>query len=226
MHVEVIPTEDLSSRAALWVADRVWSAWAERGTAHLAVSGGSSPAVMFVALSGLRLPWEHVHVWQVDERVAPEGDPDRNANQLRPLREAGAHVHEMDVADPDLDRAAVAYAGDLHVACGGILDVVHLGLGADGHTASWTPGDPVIGVDDRDVAVSREYQGHVRLTLTRPVVNRARAVCFLVSGAAKSAALTGLMTGDPSMPASAVRVETARCFADPAARGHRPVGPR
>lgn len=219
MHVEVIPTQDLSWRAALWVADRIWSASAERGSAHIAVSGGSSPAAMFGVLAGLRLPWAQLHVWQVDERVAPDGDGDRNANQLRPLRESGAHVHEMDVTDADLERAAVAYAGDLRVACGGILDVVHLGLGADGHTASWTPGDPVIAIDDRDVAVSLEYQGRVRLTLTRPAVNRARAVCFLVAGAGKAKALSGLVTGDPTVPATAVRAETAMCFADPAAAG-------
>jgi 6-phosphogluconolactonase len=219
VHVEVIPTQDVSWRAALWVADRVWSAWAERGVAHVAVSGGSSPAAMFGVLSGLRLPWEALHVWQVDERVAPEGHPDRNANQLRPLRESGAQVHEMDVADADLERAAVAYAGDLRVACGGILDVVHLGLGADGHTASWTPGDPVIAVSDRDVAVSAEYQGRLRLTLTRPAVNRARAVCFLVSGGAKARALSGLLTGDPAVASTAVRADLARCFVDPPAAG-------
>lgn len=219
MHVEVIPTQDLSWRAALWVADRVWSACAERGSAHVAVSGGSSPAAMFGVLAGLRLPWEHLHIWQVDERVAPDGHADRNANQLRPLRESGATVHEMNVNDADLEGAAIAYAGDLHVACGGVLDVVHLGLGADGHTASWTPGDPVIGVSDSDVAVSQEYQGRVRLTLTRPAVNRARSVCFLVAGAAKAKAVSGLLTGDPSVPASAVRVESAMCFADPAAAG-------
>jgi 6-phosphogluconolactonase len=219
VHVEVIPTQDVSWRAALWVSDRVWSAWAERGKAHIAVSGGSSPAAMFGVLAGLRLPWEALHVWQVDERVAPDGHPDRNANQLRPLRESGATVHEMDVVDADLERAAVAYAGDLHVACGGILDVVHLGLGADGHTASWTPGDSVIAIGDRDVAVSQEYHGRVRLTLTRPAVNRARAICFLVAGGTKARALSGLLTGDPSVPATGVVTDHARCFVDPAAAG-------
>jgi len=219
VHVEVIPTQDLSWRAATWMADRIWSAWAERRSAHVAVSGGTTPAAMFGVLSGLRLPWDAVHVWQVDERVAPDGDPDRNANQLRPLAESGATIHLFEVGDPDLDRAAVAYAGDLHVACHGILDVVHLGLGPDGHTASWPPGDPVIGVDDRDVGVSQPYQGRVRLTLTPPAVNRARAVCFLVAGASKAAPLSGLLTDDASVPATAVRRERAVCFADPAAAG-------
>ena len=219
MHVEVIPTQDLSWRAALWMSDRIWSAWAERGAAHVAVSGGSTPAAMFGVLAGLRLPWDALHVWQVDERVAPADDPDRNANQLRPLRESGAHVHLFEVDDPDMERAAVAYAGDLHVACQGVLDAVHLGLGADGHTASWPPGDPVIGIDDRDVGISLPYQGRVRLTLTRPAVNRARSVGFLVSGAAKAHALTGLLTGDPTVPATAVRTDHAVCFVDPPAAG-------
>ena len=219
MHVEVIPTQDLSWRAALWLADRIWAGWAERGAAHVAVSGGTTPAAMFGVLAGLRLPWDALHVWQVDERVAPGGDPDRNAGQLAPLRESGATVHLFDVEDADLDRAAVAYAGDLHVACKGILDAVHLGLGADGHTASWPPGDPVIGIDDRDVGVSQPYQGRVRLTLTRPAVNRARSVCFLVSGASKVAALTGLLRGDPSIPATAVLADRTVCFVDPPAAG-------
>lgn len=219
MHVEVISPEQLPARAALWIADRLWSAWAERGAAHLAVSGGSTPAAMFASLAALELPWGDVHVWQVDERVAPDGHADRNASQLGPLADAGATLHLMDVTSPDLEGAAVAYAGDLHVACKGLLDVVHLGLGSDGHTASWTPGDPVIAVESADVAVTRAYQGRARLTLTRPAVNRARSIGFLVGGASKADALQRLMTDDPTVPATAVRRERAVCFADPAAVG-------
>ena len=211
--------EALAARTAVWVADRVWTAWSERGAAHVAVSGGTTPAAMFVALADLRLPWADVHVWQVDERIAPDGDADRNAGQLGPLRDAGASVHLMPVTDPDLESAAIAYAGDLHVACGGVLDVVHLGLGDDGHTASWAPGDPVIAVESADVAVTGLYKGRARLTLTRPAVNRARAVAFLVGGAAKAPALTRLLTDDPGIPATAVRRDHAVCFADPAAAG-------
>jgi 6-phosphogluconolactonase len=219
VHVEILPTADLPGRAAVWLADRIWSAVAERGVAHVALSGGATPAAAFAALAQLPLPWPAVHVWQVDERVAPDGDPDRNADQLAPLGAAGAQVHLYDVADPDLESAALAYAGDLHVACGGVLDVVHLGLGDDGHTASWVPGDPVIAVEDRDVAVTQPFRGHVRLTLTRPAVNRARAVGFLVSGAGKAAALAGLLQGDPHVAATAVRLDHAVCFADAAAAG-------
>lgn len=219
MHVEVIAPEVLPARAALWFADRLWSAWAERGVAHLAVSGGSTPAAMFTVLADLALPWSDVHVWQVDERVAPDGHPDRNASQLGPLADAGATLHLMDVGAGDLAGAAVAYAGDLHVACKGVLDVVHLGLGSDGHTASWTPGDPVIAEETLAVGVTAEYQGRVRLTLTRPAVNRARSIGFLVAGASKAGALHRLMTDDPAVPASAVRRERAVCFVDPAAAG-------
>jgi 6-phosphogluconolactonase/glucosamine-6-phosphate isomerase/deaminase len=144
---------------------------------------------------------------------------DRNATQLAPLTAVGAQVHLMEVNDSDLERAAVAYAGDLHVACRGVLDVVHLGLGDDGHTASWTPGDPVIGEERRDVAITRAYRGHVRLTLTRPAVNRARAICFLVAGATKAPVLARLIVDDPGIPASAVRRDGAMCFADSAAAG-------
>ena len=219
MHVEVIPTSELPGRVAVWFADHIWSAIAERGAAHVAVSGGSTPAPAFAALAQLPLRWGSVHVWQVDERIAPDGDAARNANQLRVLADAGAQVHLYDVADADSERAAITYAGDLHVACKGVLDVVHLGLGADGHTASWPPGDPVIAVEDRDVAVSQPYQGRVRLTLTRPAVNRARAICFLVAGADKAGPLAGLVRGDASLPATGVRLDRAVCFADPAAAG-------
>ena len=219
MRVEVIPSEALAARAAVWVADRLWTAWSERGAAHFAVSGGTTPAAMFVALAHFELPWSDLHVWQVDERVAPDGDADRNAGQLRPLRDAGANVHLMPVTDPDLESAAIAYDGDLHVACRGVLDVVHLGLGDDGHTASWAPGDPVIAVESADVAVTQAYKGRVRLTLTRPAVNRARAVAFLVAGAGKANALSRLLTDDPGIPATAVRRDHAVCFTDPAAAG-------
>ena len=110
MYVEVVPNGLLAGRAAIWIADRAWSAVAARGVAHVAVSGGSTPAAMFAELCVLALPWERVHVWQVDERVAPDGDSNRNANQLGGFDAAGAVVHLMDVATPDLAGAAARYA--------------------------------------------------------------------------------------------------------------------
>ena len=163
MRIETVPggPGPLAQRAAIWVADQLWSAIAERDVAHLAVSGGTTPKAMFGALATLPLPWDRVHVWQVDERVAPDGDPARNLDDLEAalLSKVPATPHLFAVTNPDLAAAAAAYAADLHAACDGVLDVVHLGLGDDGHTASWPPGDPVVDVTDADAAVVRAVPG-------------------------------------------------------------------
>jgi 6-phosphogluconolactonase len=216
----------LGGRAAVWVADRLWTAVAERGVAHLAVSGGATPAAMFDALAALSPPWDAVHVWQVDERVAPDGHPDRNANDLLdhlvgPAGIPAAQVHLMPVTDDDLDVGADRYAAELAAAGDGVLDVVHLGIGDDGHTASWPPGDPVLAVADRDVAAVGEFNGRRRMTLTVPTVNRARSIMVLVEGGTKAAALAGMLQGDPDLPASRIR-EDAVVLADPDAARSRP----
>jgi 6-phosphogluconolactonase len=208
----------LADRAAVWLADRIWTAVADRGVAHVAVSGGTTPKAMFEVLAGLPVPWPSIHVWQVDERVAPDGDPARNVNDLRAglLEKVPVTAHLFAVSDPDLDNAAARYAADLDGACGGVLDVVHLGLGGDGHTASWPPGDPVAEVTDRDAAVSGVYEGHRRLTLTVPAVNRAREIMFLVAGSSKVRAVAELVEGTGSIPALQVRRD-ATLLADRAA---------
>jgi 6-phosphogluconolactonase len=207
--VEIVsgPDDRLAARAAVWMAERAWEAVMARGVAHVAVSGGQTPAAMFAALAGLPVPWEAVHVWQVDERVAPDGDPDRNATALTAtlLSRVPAAAHLMAVTATDLAGAAAAYAAELHAACDGCLDVVHLGIGDDGHTASWPPGDPVADISDADVALSGEYQGRVRMTLTVPAVNRSRHRMFLVQGESKARALRQLVDADVSIPASHVR---------------------
>jgi 6-phosphogluconolactonase len=200
MLTEVVPTSLLPGRAAIWVADRLWAAIAERDEAHLALSGGSTPLRMFAALAALPLPWPQVHVWQVDERVAPDGDQDRNAPQLDALRDVGAAIHLMDVTNPSLPAAAAWYAAALPDR----FDVIHLGLGDDGHTASWPPRDPVVNLTER-VAVVGPFKDRIRLTLTPPVVNNARHVMFLVAGATKAPMLARLLRGDPSIPATVVR---------------------
>jgi 6-phosphogluconolactonase len=209
MRVEVIDDGlgPLAERAAVWVAERIWTAVADRGVAHLAVSGGGTPTVMFAALAALPVPWTEVHIWQVDERVAPDGDPDRNLDELHAalLSKVPATPHLYDVTNPDLDAAIAAYAHDLRDACDGVLDVVHLGMGDDGHTASWPPGDPVANITDTDVARSLEYKGRVRLTLTVPAVNRAREIMFLVAGADKASAVAEFVAGTGHSPALHVR---------------------
>jgi len=201
------------------VADQLWTAIADRDVAHLAVSGGTTPKAMFEALAALPVPWDQVHVGQVDERVAPDGDPARNLNDLDAalLSKVPATPHLFAVTDPALAAAAAAYAAELHAACDGVLDVVHLGLGDDGHTASWPPGDPVVDVTDADAAPSGPYQNHLRLTLTVPAVNRAPRIMFLAAGAAKAAPVAKLVAGDPSIPASHVRRDDVDVFIDAAA---------
>jgi 6-phosphogluconolactonase len=200
MLTEVVSASLLPGRAAIWVADRLSTAVAERGEGHLAVSGGATPLAMFGALAALPLPWPQVHVWQVDERVAPDGDQDRNAAQLDALRDVGAVIHLMDVTNPSLPAAAASYAAALPDR----FDVIHLGLGDDGHTASWPPRDPVVNLTER-VAVVGPFNDRIRLTLTPPVVNNARHVMFLVAGLTKAPMLARLLKGDLSIPATVVR---------------------
>ena len=164
---------------------------------------------------------------QVDERIAPAGDPDRNLTHLResllaraPLRPE--HIHAMPVESPDLEAAAAHYARLLEEIAGApaVLDLVHLGLGPDGHTASLVPGDPVLEVADRDVALTGDaYQGRRRMTLTYPVLDRARRILWLVTGSDKVGMLARLRAADHSIPAGRVRQDRARLMADRAAAG-------
>ncbi len=189
--------------AAERIAAEAATAVAARGVFSLAFSGGRSPWLMFEDLAGMDLPWEGVELFQVDERIAPDDDPARNLTHLRESLgpTIPVAIHPMPVTEPDLDAAAAAYAGDLPA----MLDVVHLGLGADGHTASLVPGDAVLDVDDRLVApTAGPYQGTRRLTLTYPGLQRARLLLWLVTGADKRAPLQQVLAGDPAVPAGRV----------------------
>jgi 6-phosphogluconolactonase/glucosamine-6-phosphate isomerase/deaminase len=172
---------------------------------------------MFAELAGVVGPdfdWASVQVFQVDERVAPDGDPDRNLTHLREsLRGVPAEIVPMPVNDDDLDAAARAYAARLPDR----FDLVHLGLGPDGHTASLVPGDPVLEVTDRLVGVTRPYQGHRRMTLTYPALARADEILWLISGADKRDALARLLAPDPSIPAGRVEARHSTVLADEAA---------
>ncbi|MGD0375871.1 MAG: 6-phosphogluconolactonase [Streptosporangiaceae bacterium] len=201
-----LPDADaVAGRAAEFVAAAARAAAAARGTFTFAVSGGHTPWAMFAELAGEDVPWQRVRLFQVDERAAPDGDPDRNLTHLLDsLRGAPAMVSAMPVTEPDLAVAAAGYGASLPAR----FDLVHLGLGPDGHTASLVPGDPVLEVTDRLVAVTGSYQGHRRMTLTYPALARADQLLWLVTGADKKAPLAQLIAGDRSIPAG--RVEAAR----------------
>jgi 6-phosphogluconolactonase/glucosamine-6-phosphate isomerase/deaminase len=206
IRVEVLPdTGAAAARAAEVFADAVLRAIAEGRRFAWAISGGEGPLPMFRRLDDLDLPWDLIETWQVDERVAPQGDPDRNAShQMAALpSEAMTGVRWMPVEEEDLDVAAVRYAATLPAR----FDVVHLGLGADGHTASLVPEDPVLDVRDRDVAVTGPYEGRRRMTLTYPGLSRAAQAIWLVTGPEKRDALEKLIAGDRSIPATRVPVE-------------------
>ena len=225
MKIEVYPDDDVVARkAAAVIAAAARAAVTSRGRFIMAVSGGHTPWRMLRALASDELPWQQVHIAQVDERVVPAADPDRNLAHLRasPLDHAPLppdHIHAMPVEAADLDRAAEQYTLTLRDVAGSppVLDLVHLGLGPDGHTASLVPGDPVLDITDADVAATGSYHGRRRMTLTFPIINRSRLVLWLVTGSEKAATLVRLRDGDRSIPASRVRQDRSLVLADRAA---------
>jgi 6-phosphogluconolactonase len=227
MKMEVLADADaLAHRAAAIIAAEARDAVVARGRFIIAVSGGHTPWLMLRALAGEKVPWEEVHVVQVDERVAPPGDPERNLTHLReslltrvPL--PPEHLYAMPVEAPDLKVAVKGYAMTLQEIAGSppVLDLAHLGLGPDGHTASLVPGDSVLNVTDADVALTGVYQWRVRMTLTYPILNRSRRILWLVTGSDKAGPLKRLLEADPSIPAGRVRQDQALVLADTAAAG-------
>ena len=227
MKIEVYSNADeVAQKAAALVAAEARAAVAARGAFIMAVSGGHTPWQMLRALAGEDVPWDAVHVAQVDERVAPAGDPDRNLTHLResllehaPLRPE--RIHAMPVESSNLEAACEEYAQILRAIAGSppVLDLVHLGLGPDGHTASLVPGDAVLEIKNADVALTGLYQGRRRMTLTYPILDRSRRVLWLVTGSEKAVMLPRLRGGDAQIPAGRVRADHALVLADQAAAG-------
>ena len=225
MKIEILPDADAVARkAADAIAADARASILARGRFVMAVSGGHTPWQMLRALANEDVPWENLHVVQVDERIARAGDPDRNLTHLResllehaPLRPD--QIHAMPVEASDLEAAAKRYALTLREIAGTppVLDLAHLGLGPDGHAASLVPGDPVLNVTDADVALTGVYQERRRMTLTYPMLNRSRRILWLVTGSDKVAALQRLRDGDRSIPAGRIRQDQALILADSAA---------
>jgi 6-phosphogluconolactonase len=227
MKIEVLADADAVARkGAAFIAAEARAASAARGRFIMAVSGGHTPWLMLHALADEEVPWESVQVVQVDERVAPAGHMDRNLTHiheslLEHVPPRPEQIHAMPVEAPDLQAAAEHYALTLQAVAGSppILDLVHLGLGPDGHTASLVPGDPVLNVTGADVALTGVYQGRRRMTLTYPSINRSRRILWLVTGGDKAAMLARLRDGDPSIPAGRVNRSQALVLTDRAAAG-------
>jgi len=225
MEIRILADADaVANEAARVIAAEARAAVAARGRFIVAVSGGHTPWLMLRALAGEDVPWAGVHVVQADERIAPAGDPDRNLTHLRESLLGRAplppeHIHAMPVEEADLEAAARSYARTLEKLAGAppVLDLAHLGLGPDGHTASLVPNDPVLNVVDRDVALTSVYMKRRRMTLTYPMLNRSRRVLWLVTGAEKVAMLPRLRVADASIPAGRVRQDHALVLADRAA---------
>jgi 6-phosphogluconolactonase len=225
MRVEIFADADaVAQKGAEIIAAEARAAVKARGSFIVAVSGGHTPWQMLRALADEEVPWRDMHVVQVDERVAPEGDPDRNLTHLyesllehAPVRRE--QIYPMPVEVPELQTAAEQYAEILKSISGSppVLDLVHLGLGPDGHTASLVPGDPVLHVTDSDVALTGVYQGRRRMTLTYRILNRSRRILWLVTGKDKVTALARLREGDMTIPAGRIQAVNALIFADQAA---------
>jgi 6-phosphogluconolactonase len=205
--------DDVAAGATAVIAGRIREGTRGGREFTMALSGGRTPWTILDNLARLDdLAWRQVQIYQVDERLAPAGDPDRNLTHVEAhlASQVPVVVHPLPVDDRDPEVAAEHYSRILPAR----FDLIHLGLGVDGHTASLIPGDPVLAVADHDVALTGEYQGRRRMTLTYPVLNKARGIIWIVTGSAKAAALQKLIDGDPSIPASAVARKNALVLTD------------
>src|SRR5712691_6116508 len=226
MKIQTLADADaVAKEAARLIAVESRRSVAARGRFIIAVSGGKTPWQMLRALASEDVPWNSLHVVQVDERIVSGGGPDRNLTHLRESVEHAPlppeRIYAMPVEEADLEAGTQKYARKLQEIAGSppILDLAHLGLGPDGHTASLVPGDPVLNVTDSDVALTGVYQGRRRMTLTYPILNRARRILWLVTGKDKVAALARLREGDVTMPAGRIQRADALVLADQAAAG-------
>ncbi|MEI8294121.1 MAG: 6-phosphogluconolactonase [bacterium] len=231
MKNEILNTADeVAVRAAQIIAGDARAAVSARGRFVMAVSGGRTPWQMLRALANEDVPWAGVHVIQVDERIAPAGDAERNLTHLResllshaPIPEN--QIHAMPVEASDLAQACHDYTTLLNSLCGNpaVIDLVHLGLGPDGHTASLIPGDPVCEVQDAEVALTGVYQNRNRMTLTYPILNRSRHILWVVTGGEKAPMLPRLLAADAGIPAGSITQTHATLLADAPAAAELPT---
>jgi 6-phosphogluconolactonase len=225
MKTEIFPQAgDVASGAAAYLAQQITATLATKSTFSMAISGGRTPWEMLKILAKADLPWQRVNLFQVDERVAPDGHADRNLTQLFQAI-AGTpmvtqlRIFPMPVLADDLEEGCREYTQVIdEVTEGKGLDLIHLGLGSDGHTASLVPGDGVLEIQDRLVACTQNtYQGRIRMTLTYPLLNSAKQLLWIVTGSEKQEMVKRLLQQDPSIPAGSIRQENALLLVDQAA---------
>jgi 6-phosphogluconolactonase len=213
----------VARRGAAEIASAARAAVDTRGSCAIAVSGGSTPWAMFAALADEDVPWGATGIWQVDERIAPRDHDDRGLKHLEEALPSAAlaavHPMPVDDLDPSDDEACGAAAAAYAFGLPPFFDLIHLGVGDDGHTASLVPGDPVLEVRDRDVAITGVYRGRRRMTLTFPVLDRARQILWIATGANKAEPLRTLIARHPSIPAARVAAPDQLAIVDREAAG-------
>lgn len=219
VHLEVVSADRWASRAADVFELAILAAIEARGRCVIALSGGGTPAPAFAELAARDLPWGQVVLTQADERVAATGSGLRNlTRQMEAF--AGLPVRWLPLpVDSPIDAGIVGFVRELGDLVGRppIIDVVHLGMGADGHTASLVPGDAVLEELDADVALTDSYEGRERITFTRPLIDRARLALWLIRGKEKEAPLRRWLAGERSMPAGLLEPRLSVVVADESA---------
>lgn len=212
--IEILPDRDsVAEYGAKWIAELARETLLTQKNFSLALSGGKTPWQMLRRLAAEELPWGKIHLFQTDERVLPKNHSERNLTQLQEIfSRAASRLHPMPVGAGDLERACASYTKEIQRYAGQppVLDLIHLGLGEDGHTASLFSGDALLAESKRDVGLSDEALRPRRMTLTLPAINRAKQALWVITGKEKSVAFQKLLRGDPSIPAS--RIACAKIF--------------
>jgi 6-phosphogluconolactonase len=218
--------EGVASYAADALAWRIGDARKARREVHIALAGGSTPKRAYELLAGIEGSWKHVHLWLGDERCVPDGDPEQNAQMVRDslLANARAEPPVLHAVPSPLVPEDAAWLYGLDVVRDVpdvVFDIVLLGMGPDGHTCSLFPGHPVLGVSEAPVAPVRgsPKPPPERVTLTLPVLHRARFTQLLVTGADKHDALARTLAGDASLPLAMLGAGLDEIACDVAARG-------
>jgi len=225
MKIELFPSANqVAEGAASYLEQLIRETLTQKKTFSMAISGGRTPWEMLKILSKAPLPWTRINLFQVDERIAPDGHADRNLTQLFQAIEGSPmvtrlHIFPMPVTAEDLETGSKDYAELIHeITEGDGLDLIHLGMGSDGHTASLVPGDGVLNQRDRNVACTQGlYQGRIRMTLTYPILNSAKRILWIVTGSEKQEMVQRLLNQDSSIPAGIVNQANALLMVDQAA---------